>query len=94
MAKEVQDLKAIVKAQNVEIQQMKASMGMAPQYDKKDVNFPDVPANHWAYEYVKDLADKGLVEGYPDGEFKGDRTMTRYEYAAIIYRALQLGDSN
>ena len=91
LAKEVQDLKAIVKDQNVEIQQMKASMGMAPQYDKKDVNFPDVPANHWAYEYVKDLADKGLVEGYPDGEFKGDRTMTRYEYAAIIYRALQLG---
>lgn len=91
LAKEVQDLKAIVKAQNVEIQQMKASMGMAPQYDKKDVNFPDVPANHWAYEYVKDLADKGLVEGYPDGEFKGDRMMTRYEYAAIIYRALQLG---
>lgn len=91
LAKEVQDLKAIVKAQNVEIQQMKASMGMVPQYDKKDVNFPDVPANHWAYEYVKDLADKGLVEGYPDGEFKGDRTMTRYEYAAIIYRALQLG---
>ena len=91
LAKEVQDLKAIVKAQNVEIQQMKASMGMAPQYDKKDVNFPDVPTNHWAYEYVKDLADKGLVEGYPDGEFKGDRTMTRYEYAAIIYRALQLG---
>lgn len=91
LAKEVQDLKAIVKAQNVEIQQMKASMGMSPQYEMKDVNFPDVPANHWAYEYVKDLADKGLVEGYPDGEFKGDRAMTRYEYAAIIYRALQLG---
>ena len=91
LAKEVQDLKAIVKAQNVEIQQMKVSMGMAPQFDKKDVNFPDIPANHWAYEYVKDLADKGLVEGYPDGEFKGDRAMTRYEYAAIIYRALQLG---
>lgn len=91
LAKEVQDLKAIVKAQNVEIQQMKASMGMAPQYEMKDVNFPDVPANHWAYEYVKDLADKGLVEGYLDGEFKGDRAMTRYEYAAIIYRALQLG---
>lgn len=91
LAKEVQDLKAIVKAQNVEIQQMKVSMGMAPQYDKKDVNFPDIPANYWAYEYVKDLADKGLVEGYPDGEFKGNRAMTRYEYAAIIYRALQLG---
>ena len=64
---------------------------MSPQYEMKDVNFPDVPANHWAYEYVKDLTDKGLVEGYPDGEFKGDRALTRYEYAAIIYRALQLG---
>nr|WP_252894293.1 S-layer homology domain-containing protein [Veillonella denticariosi] len=91
LAKEVQDLKAIVKAQNAEIQQMKGAMGMAPQHEMKDVNFPDVPANHWAYEYVKSLADRGLVEGYPDGEFKGDRALTRYEYAAIIYRALQLG---
>ena len=91
LAKEVQDLKAIVKTQNAEIQQMKGSMGMVPQYDMKDVNFPDVPANHWAYEYVKALADRGLVEGYPDGEFKGERALTRYEYAAIIYRALQLG---
>ena len=57
----------------------------------KDVNFPDVPKDHWAYSYVKSLADRGLLEGYPDGEFKGDRTMTRYEFAAIIYRALQNG---
>lgn len=47
--------------------------------------------NHWAYEYVKNLAERGYLKGYPDGEFKGDRAMTRYEYAAIIYRALQNG---
>lgn len=53
--------------------------------------FPDVPENHWAYEYVKNLAERGYLKGYPDGDFKGDRAMTRYEYAAIIYRALQNG---
>lgn len=53
--------------------------------------FPDVPENHWAYQYVKTLAERGYLQGYPDGEFKGDRAMTRYEYAAIIYRALQNG---
>ena len=53
------------------------------------MTFPDVPENHWAYEYVKNLAERGYLKGYPDGEFKGDRAMTRYEYAAIIYRALQ-----
>ena len=53
--------------------------------------FPDVPENHWAYQYVKTLGERGYLEGYPDGEFKGDRTLTRYEYAAIIYRALQNG---
>ena len=56
-----------------------------------NVNFPDVPKNHWAYQYVKSLADRGYLQGYPDGEFKGDRPMTRYEYAAIVYRALQNG---
>ena len=55
------------------------------------MTFPDVPENHWAYEYVKNLAERGYLRGYPDGEFKGDRAMTRYEYAAIIYRALQNG---
>ena len=55
------------------------------------MTFPDVPENHWAYEYVKNLAEQGYLKGYPDGEFKGDRAMTRYEYAAIIYRALQNG---
>ena len=55
------------------------------------VMFPDVPENYWAYEYVKLLTERGYLTGYPDGEFKGDRAMTRYEYAAIIYRALQNG---
>lgn len=55
------------------------------------MTFPDVPENHWAYQYVKYLAERGYLQGYPDGEFKGDRAMTRYEYAAIIYRALQNG---
>lgn len=60
----------------------------------KDVTFPDVPKNHWAYTYVKSLADKGYLEGYPDGEFKSDRAMTRYEYATVIYHALQNGAPN
>jgi autotransporter adhesin len=54
-------------------------------------DFPDVPQNHWAYEYVTKLAGSGVLEGYEDGSFKGDRTMTRYEMAAIIYRAMQQG---
>ena len=53
--------------------------------------FPDVPANHWAYEAVTKLAGNDVVAGYPDGEFHGDRTMTRYEMAEIIYKAMQKG---
>ena len=90
LAKEVEDLKAIVKAQSAEIKAMRGAMQSGASV-MKDVNFPDVPKDHWAYSYVKSLADRGLLEGYPDGEFKGDRTMTRYEFAAIIYRALQNG---
>ena len=53
--------------------------------------FPDVPANHWAYEAVSKLAGNSVIEGYPDGEFHGDRTMTRYEMAEIIYKAMNRG---
>ena len=53
--------------------------------------FPDVPANHWAYEAVTKLAGNDVVAGYPDGEFHGDRTMTRYEMAEIIYKAMNRG---
>ena len=90
LAKEVEDLKAIVKAQSAEIKAMRGAMQSGASV-MKDVNFPDVPKDHWAYSYVKSLADRGLLEGYPDGEFSGDRSMTRYEFAAIIYRALQNG---
>ena len=90
LAKEVEDLKAIVKAQSAEIKAMRGAMQSGTSV-MKDVNFPDVSKDHWAYSYVKSLADRGLLEGYPDGEFKGDRSMTRYEFAAIIYRALQNG---
>ena len=90
LAKDVLELKKIVAEQSKMIQQLAAGKGLAAPV-QKDVNFPDVPKDHWAYTYVKSLADRGYLEGYPDGEFKGDRTMTRYEYAAIIYRALQNG---
>lgn len=52
--------------------------------------FPDVPASHWAYEYVTKLHQLGIIEGYPDGNFDGNR-MTRYEFAAVVYRAIMAG---
>ena len=91
MAKEIVDLKdavARLEAQNEQFRQIIGQMAGQP---VRNVAFPDVPKDHWAYSYVKSLADRGLLEGYPDGEFKGDRSMTRYEFAAIIYRALQNG---
>ena len=91
LAKEVEALKAIVKAQNAKIDAMESGKMAVGQTSTGNVNFPDVSENHWAYEYVKSLADRGLIIGYPDGEFKGDRSMTRYEFAAVIYRALQNG---
>ena len=91
LAKEVEALKAIVKAQNAKIDAMESGKMAVGQTSTGNVNFPDVSENHWAYEYVKSLADRGLIVGYPDGEFKGDRSMTRYEFAAVIYRALQNG---
>ena len=53
--------------------------------------FPDVPQNHWAYEYVATLAGNGMIQGYPDGTFDGNRPMTRYEFAAMLYRAMLNG---
>ena len=91
LAKDVLELKKIVAKQDAIIQKfMSGKMAGA----SHDVNFPDVPKDHWAYTYVKSLADRGYLEGYPDGEFKGDRAMTRYEYATVIYRALQNGAPN
>ena len=92
MAKEILALKDYVEKQDAEIQQLKALVGsQSGKTEKRSLLFPDVPENHWAYDYVKKLADRGLLEGYPDGEFKGNRTLTRYEFAAIFERALENG---
>ena len=57
----------------------------------KTAEFPDVPRNHWAYQYISQLAGNGILVGYPDGTFKGDVKMTRYDFATMLYRALQNG---
>ena len=92
VAKDVLALQQQVAVLTKELESYKSGMGNNGNVPtKRNINFPDVPENHWAYTYVKTLADRGYLNGYPDGEFKGDRAMTRYEYAAIIYRALQNG---
>ena len=96
MAKELLALKDYVQKQDEKIEQLEAlvgKQGTAAAPKRRSILFPDVPENHWAYAYVKKLADRGLLEGYPDGEFKGDRTITRYEFAAIFSRALENGAS-
>ena len=91
MAKEIVDLKDAVTRLEAQNEQFRQIIGQMAGQPVRNIEFPDVPKDHWAYSYVKSLADRGLLEGYPDGEFKGDRSMTRYEFAAIIYRALQNG---
>ena len=93
MAKEIVDLrdenKDLKKRLDTMEQKMNSILGILDMGKKKD--FPDVPKNHWAYEYVATLAGNGIIEGYPDGMFSGDRSMTRYEFAAMFYRALKNG---
>jgi len=94
IGKEVLALKKTVAEQNAQIQKLTALLnGVASTKMKADHTtlFPDVAANHWAYEAVSDLSRRGLVEGYPDGTFGGDRLLTRYEFAQIVYRAIQDG---
>ena len=94
IGKEVLALKKTVAEQNAQIQKLTALLnGVAGTKMKADHTtlFPDVAANHWAYEAVSDLSRRGLVEGYPDGTFGGDRLLTRYEFAQIVYRAIQDG---
>ena len=88
MAREIQDLRQQVAALTMLVMQMAsrdnaALAGVAM--------FPDVPENHWAYDYIEGLQKQGIIEGYPDGNFGGDRSMTRYEFAAMLYRALEKG---
>lgn len=94
IGKEVLELKKTVALQNAQIQKLTALLNdVAGTHMKADHTtlFPDVASNHWAYEAVSDLSRRGLVEGYPDGTFGGDRLLTRYEFAEIVYRALQNG---
>ena len=94
IGKEVLALKKTVAEQNAQIQKLTALLnGVAGTKMKADHTtlFPDVAANHWAYEAVSDLSRRGLVEGYPDGTFGGDRLLTRYEFAQIVYRVIQDG---
>ena len=94
IGKEVLELKKTVALQNAQIQKLTALLndvaGTRMKADRTTL-FPDVSSNHWAYEAVSDLSRRGLVEGYPDGTFGGDRLLTRYEFAQIVYRALQNG---
>ena len=97
MAKEIKDLRqdvanlnAIVNRQSALIDKLTGTNAGTIQDAGNDL-FPDVPANHWAYEYVTKLKQAGILTGYPDGNFDGDRMMTRYEFAAIVYRAIMAG---
>ena len=90
MAKEIKDLRK--ELESLKSAMVDASVGRPIDTSKLQL-FPDVPQNHWAYEYVAALAGNGMIEGYPDGTFSGDRTMTRYEFAAMLYRAMLNGAS-
>lgn len=96
MAKEIKDLKKDVAALKAVVNQQSALIDKltgvnAGELSGSDDLFPDVPANHWAYEFVTRLKQAGILTGYPDGNFAGDRMMTRYEFAAIVYRAIMAG---
>ena len=85
MAKEIIELRSLVTQMAARMDRMDAAAGI------ETAMFPDVPENHWAYEYVEDLQKRGALEGYPDGLFKGDRAMTRYEFAAMLDRLVRKG---
>lgn len=89
MAREVIDLRGQLAVMGAKMAKMEKALGMLD--ETKTKLFPDIPANHWAYEYIAKLAGNGYIEGYPDGNFGGDRLMTRYEFAAMLYRAIENG---
>ena len=95
MAREIVDLREQVATQGQQIAQLVALVnqlaGVKEPVAPTIQPFPDVPANHWAYEYVNNLIAMGVIEGYPDGTFGGDRTMTRYEFATMLFKAMQNG---
>lgn len=89
LAREVIDLRGQLAEMGAKMAKMEKAFGMLD--ESKTKLFPDIPANHWAYEYIAKLAGNGYIEGYPDGNFGGDRLMTRYEFAAMLYRAIENG---
>ena len=89
LAREVIDLRGQLAVMGAKMAKMEKAFGMLD--ETKTKLFPDVPANHWAYEYIAKLAGNGYIEGYPDGNFGGNRLMTRYEFAAMLYRAIENG---
>ncbi|WP_276634470.1 ESPR-type extended signal peptide-containing protein [Phascolarctobacterium succinatutens] len=89
LAREVIDLRGQLAEMGAKMAKMEKAFGMLD--ESKTKLFPDIPANHWAYEYIAKLAGNGILEGYPDGNFGGDRLMTRYEFAAMLYHAIENG---
>ena len=93
MAKQMVEMNDRLNTQDKEINELKGMVHslLGTIDNSKSAEFPDVPQNHWAYEYVSKLAGNGIIKGYPDGTFNGDHPMTRYEFAAMLYRAMQEG---
>ena len=91
MAKDMLAMQKRMAEMEAQMAKMQGFIGALTGVDTQTAMFPDVPENHWAYEYVKGLCEKGIIEGYPDGTFGGNRNMTRYEFAAMLYRALAKG---
>lgn len=91
MAKDMLAMQKRMAEMEAQMAKMQGFIGALTGVDTQTAMFPDVPENHWAYEYVKGLCEKGIIKGYPDGNFNGNRSMTRYEFAAMLYRALAKG---
>ena len=93
MAKDMLAMQKRMAEMEAQMAKMQGFIGALTGMDTQTAMFPDVPENHWAYEYVKGLCEQGIIDGYPDGNFNGNRSMTRYEFAAMLYRALAKGVS-
>lgn len=94
MAREIIELRSHVAKQDQQIAQLTALVNKLVGNDAvkgEGVLFPDVPENHWAYEYINGLVQAGIIDGYPDGTFGGERSLTRYEYASMLYKAMLKG---
>lgn len=91
VAKEVQDLKLQLSAISQKYDNLVKNLSAQKADQDVDFEYSDLSKDHWAYDFVKKLSDKGYLNGYPDGTFKGDAKMTRYEFAAALWRAVNNG---